>query len=98
MLLGEFVIRYPDLPRQGPEPDGDTVKFRPDSRALVEALRRPSGRPPDINARGVSVRLEAIDALETHFEETHQELAGANSARDALLRGLGFTGVTFFPD
>jgi endonuclease YncB( thermonuclease family) len=98
LLRGNFVIRYPDLPRQGPEPDGDTVKFRPDSRALVEALRRPSGRPPDINARGVSVRLEAIDALETHFEETHQELAGANAARDALLRGLGFTGVTFFPD
>jgi hypothetical protein len=25
---GKFVIRYPDLPSQGPEPDGDTVKFR----------------------------------------------------------------------
>jgi hypothetical protein len=66
LLAGEFVIRYLDLPRQGPEPDGDTVKFAPDSRALGEALPRVSGRAPDINARGISVRLEAIDTLETH--------------------------------
>src|SRR5215211_415294 len=98
LLRGEFVIRYPDLPRQGPEPDGDTVKFLPDSPTLVETLPRRSGRPPDINARGISVRLEAIDALETHFGETNQELAGGNAARDELLRHLGFTNVTFLPD
>ena len=98
LLRGSFVIRYADLPRQGPEPDGDTIKFRPDMPALVDALARPSGRPPDLNARGISVRLEAIDALETHFSETHQELTGANAARDELLRRLGFTNVTFFAD
>jgi Lamin Tail Domain len=98
LLHGEFVIRYPDLPRQGPEPDGDTVKFAPDSPALVESLPRISGRAPDINGRGISVRLEAIDTLETHFNETHQEHVGANAARDALLEQLGFTGVTFWPD
>jgi hypothetical protein len=98
LLRGSFVIRYPDLPRQGPEPDGDTVKFLPDTPALVEALPRRSGRPADINARGISVRLEAIDALETHFEETHQELVGANRARDELLAELGFTHVVFFDD
>jgi hypothetical protein len=98
LLRGVFVIRYPDLPRQGPEPDGDTVKFRPDSPALIETLPRVSGRAPDINARGISVRLEAIDTLETHFSETHQELLGANAARDALLAHLGFSGVTFWPD
>jgi endonuclease YncB( thermonuclease family) len=98
LLRGEFVTRYPDQPRQGPQPDGDTVKFRPDSPALVETLPRRSGRPPDINARGISVRLEAVDALETHFGETHQELAGASAARDELLRRFGFTKVVFFPD
>jgi hypothetical protein len=98
LLRGAFVIRYPDLPRQGPEPDGDTIKFLPDTPALVEALPRRSGIPPDINARGISVRLEALDALETHFRETHQELAGANTARDELLRLLGFTNVIFFDD
>jgi endonuclease YncB( thermonuclease family) len=98
LLRGEFVIRYPDLPRQGPEPEGDTIKFRPDTPALVETLPRRSGVPADLNARGISVRLEAIDALETHFQETHQELAGANAARDELLRLLGFTNVRFFDD
>jgi endonuclease YncB( thermonuclease family) len=98
LLAGEFVIRYPDLPRGGPQPDGDTVKFTPDSPALVDTLPRPSGGGPDINQRGISVRLEAIDALETHFEGAHQELAGADAARDELLRALGFTGVTFFAD
>ncbi|HEY8547291.1 MAG TPA: lamin tail domain-containing protein [Acidimicrobiales bacterium] len=98
LLRGEFVIRYPDLPRQGPEPDGDTVKFAPDQPRLVEALPRPSGAPPDLGPRGISVRLEAIDALETHFGVTHQELAGADAARDELLRLLGFTNVVFFDD
>ena len=98
LLRGRFVIRYPDLPRQGPEPDGDTVKFQPDTPALVEGLPRRSGSPPDIGARGISVRLEAIDALETHFAETHQDLAGANGARDELLALLGFTNVRFFAD
>ena len=90
-LFDRVAARYPDLPRQGPEPDGDTVKFLPDIPALVDTLPRRSGRPADINARGISVRLEAIDALETHFQETHQELAGANAARDELLAELGFT-------
>jgi endonuclease YncB( thermonuclease family) len=69
---------------------GDTIKFLPDSPALVEGLPRRSGRPPDINGRGISVRLGAIDALETHFGETHQELAGANAAprRAAAPTGL----------
>lgn len=98
LLRGQAISRYPDLPRQGPEPDGDTVKFRPDSPGLVETLPRPSGTPPDINVRGISVRLEAIDTLETHFGGTHQELVGANAARDELLRRLGFTNVTFFGD
>lgn len=98
VLRGQFVIRYPDRPRQGPEPDGDTVKFRPDTPGLVEGLPRPSGTPPDLTARGISVRLEGIDALETHFAGTHQELTGANAARDELLRLLGFTGVRFFDD
>lgn len=98
LLRGQFVIRYPDLPRQGPEPDGDTVKFKPDTPQLVEQLPRRSGRPPALNARGISVRLEASDALETHFAETHQELEGANRVRDVMLDRLGFRDVEFFDD
>jgi endonuclease YncB( thermonuclease family) len=92
LLTGDFVIRYPDVPRGGPEPDGDPIRFHPDTPALVEALPRVSGRGPELDARGISVRLEAIDALETHFAGT------ADAARDRLLAELGFTGVVFIAD
>jgi endonuclease YncB( thermonuclease family) len=96
LLYGQFVIRYPDIPNQGPEPDGDTIKFLPDHPQLVMDLPRISGRPPKINKHGISVRLEAIDALETHFNNTHQQLQGANMARDELLAHLGLEDVVFF--
>ncbi|KAH8193625.1 hypothetical protein TruAng_012208 [Truncatella angustata] len=100
LLRGSFVIRYPDIPLSGPEPDGDTVKFLPDNPAWVQGLPRVSGVPPKINSRGISVRLEAIDALETHYQDKHgknkhQELQLANAARDELLSQLGFTNVKF---
>lgn len=95
LLRGLFVIRYADLPGRGPEPDGDTVKFLPDRPDLVDTLPLASGTPARLNARGISVRLEGIDALETHYNGTHQELVGANAARDALLAALGFSGVRF---
>jgi endonuclease YncB( thermonuclease family) len=99
VLHGKFVIRYPDSPNQGPEPDGDTVKFLPDDAETVRDLPRISGRGPNFNSRGmVNIRLEAIDALETHFKNSHQELDGAHAARDKLLALLGFENVTFLPD
>ncbi|PVH69120.1 hypothetical protein DL98DRAFT_522365 [Cadophora sp. DSE1049] len=99
LLYGHFVIRYPDLPKQGPEPDGDTMKFAPANQSLVwntKLIPRRSGRAPKINRRGISVRLEAIDALETHFEGTHQELTGGKKARDTLLAKLGFTNIEYW--
>lgn len=99
LIKGEFHIFYPDIPRQGPEPDGDTVKFRPDNPILVERLERPGGIGPDFNGRGmINLRLEGIDALETHFDDMHQNLDLALAARDALLQRLGFGAVTFWPD
>lgn len=98
LLYGQIVIRYPDLPNQGPEPDGDTIKFLPDDPQLVMNLPQISGMPPKINKHGISVRLEAIDALETHFNNTHQWLDGANMARDKLLAYLGFENVVFLKD
>ena len=80
------------------QPNGDTVKFKPDTPTLVDTLPRRSGHRAQINSRGISVRLEAIDALETHFDNDHQELAGATAAREALLAQFGFNGVTSLPD
>jgi hypothetical protein len=98
VLCGQFVIRYPDMPRQGPEPSGDVIKFQPDTPALAGSLPRRSGIPVDIGPRGISVRLEATAALINRFGDAHQELAGANAARDLLLAELGFTNVRYFSD
>jgi len=99
LLYGQFVIRYPDSPNNGPEPDGDTVRFAPVKQDLVWDLPQRSGRPPKISKRGnIAVRLEAIDALESHFENTHQELTGAKTARDTLLAELGFRNIVFSKD
>jgi hypothetical protein len=99
LIKGHFWIHYPDHPRQGPEPDGDTVSFAADDLALVRHLHWYSGHGPNINARGnIAVRYEGIDALETHFQGAHQQMQFANAARDENLRLLGFTNVVFFPD
>ena len=98
LIKGEYHIFYPDLPRGGPEPDGDTVTFRPDNPELIRSLPT-QGRPPKFNGRKMtSIRLEGIDTLETHFQEMHQELDFANAARDFMLGQLGFTGIQFWPD
>ncbi|KAH7007927.1 uncharacterized protein B0I36DRAFT_300707 [Microdochium trichocladiopsis] len=98
LLLGSFVIRYSDLPNDGPEPDGDTITFHPNDKKSVKDLPR-TGRAPDFSGRGnIGIRLEAIDALETHFPKGRmwrQEKEGAEKARDALLYRLGFRDIVF---
>jgi len=99
LIKGRYWIHNPNKPRQGPQPDGDTVSFEPDSIDLVRNLPRFSGRAPDIRTGGrINVRYEGIDALETHFNNTHQDLSFANKARDFNLAQLGFTNVKFFSD
>jgi hypothetical protein len=45
LLRGQFVIRYDDIPRQGPEPDGDTVKFLPDTPGTCRDAAAQVGQP-----------------------------------------------------
>jgi endonuclease YncB( thermonuclease family) len=98
LIKGEFHIHYPDIPRQGPEPDGDTLKFLPDDRSLVEGLLQPH-RPPNFNGRNmINLRFEGIDALETHFSGMHQHEKLAEKARDQLLEKAGFGQIKFWDD
>ncbi|MFD9893220.1 nuclease [Amycolatopsis sp. NPDC059027] len=78
----------------GASPDGDSVRFYPDD---PQATKK-AGLKVRLNSRGgMQLRLDAIDALETHYRPQghgamlHQpaELADAASAR--LLALLGFT-------
>ena len=47
LIKGEFYIHYPWNPKQGPEPDGDTLKFKPINRRILESLPR-AGSPVKI--------------------------------------------------
>jgi endonuclease YncB( thermonuclease family) len=82
---------------QGYSPDGDSVRFQP---VNADAVRGLSGPPARINGRGhVQLRIEAIDALETHFSPPggngalHQPLGLAHEATDLLLDFLGIRNV-----
>src|SRR5262245_29513372 len=98
LIRGDFYILYPDLPKNGPQPDGDTINFLPDNESLITSLRRFSNRSPERKHLGTySVRFEAVDALETHFMNRHQSLAYAQAARDRMLELMGFGAVTFWP-
>jgi endonuclease YncB( thermonuclease family) len=82
-LRGTFVV-------VGKQPDGDSVRFAPDTPALLDELRR--GYRVDRSADGtVQLRLEGIDAPETHYGGQAQPLGG--TGRDLLLGHLGFRDV-----
>lgn len=79
----------------GASPDGDSVRFAPqDPGAWAAAGIRARGNA----AGGAQLRLDAIDALETHYTPPggtrwQQPAALAGAAADRLLSVLGFTGV-----
>jgi hypothetical protein len=81
----------------GSEPDGDSVHFVPDDPHAFRALHIPARLGP---GGRVQLRLDAIDALETHYTPPghgqgtrHQPLDLAHAAADLLLAQLGFSGL-----
>jgi endonuclease YncB( thermonuclease family) len=66
---------------------------------LVQALPQFNGKSAERKHLGTySVRFEGVDALETHFQNQHQNLEFANAARAAMLAQVGFAQVEFFDD
>jgi endonuclease YncB( thermonuclease family) len=87
----------------GFEPDGDSIRFLPDDRKLIEALPQ-LGSKVEFNAIGaVQLRLEGVDALELHFAaggpvgEIHQPRPAADDARDFLTKFLGLNPIQYVP-
>jgi endonuclease YncB( thermonuclease family) len=71
----------------GKQPDGDSIRFVPDTPDLLDSLRR-SFRVRPSGDGSVQLRLEGIDAPETHYGALAQPLG--TEARDALLDLCGF--------
>jgi endonuclease YncB( thermonuclease family) len=81
----------------GFEPDGDSIQFKPADPTLLERLDR-VGRPFRLTAIGsTQLRFEGIDALELHFDGSHQPRPLADQARDFLTGELGLNPVPYRP-
>jgi hypothetical protein len=81
----------------GFEPDGDSIQFQPANPQLLDQLDQP-GRPYRLTSIGsTQLRLEGIDALELHFDSTHQPRPLADEARDFLTGKLGLNPVPYRP-
>ncbi len=87
-LRGELVV-------VGKSPDGDSIRFRPDSPALVRTLD--NGARARASSDGTfQLRLDGIDAPETHYNGHAQPLG--EPARDALLAWCRFGEVRWVGD
>jgi endonuclease YncB( thermonuclease family) len=79
------------------EPDGDSIRFYADDVAQWERVPGPNAVRTNAGG-GAQLRLDGIDALETHYSPRgggplHQPVALAHQARDELVRWLGFRGI-----
>ncbi|POX56307.1 nuclease [Streptomyces sp. Ru71] len=77
---------------KGTKPDGDTVHFVADS---PDEWKLVGGKHPVIasSSGDAPLRLEGIDALETHYAGVHQPLEFGHAAASELLSWLGFNSV-----
>ncbi|MFZ5479036.1 MAG: thermonuclease family protein [Myxococcota bacterium] len=85
-IQGELVII-------GKEPDGDSLRFRADDPANFDDLYR-GWRIKPADDGSVQLRLEGIDAPETHYGKAAQPRG--DDARDHLLDLCGFANPKFF--
>lgn len=78
---------------EGYSPDGDSIRFRarnPDN------WKKLSGPAAELNARGhAQLRVEGVDALETHYQGYHQPMKLARAACRYLLSYLGIDEVVW---
>jgi endonuclease YncB( thermonuclease family) len=79
------------------EPDGDSIRFYADDPAGWQRVPGPNAVRTNTGG-GAQLRLDGIDALETHYAPRgaaplHQPIDLAHQARDELLRWLGFRSV-----
>lgn len=93
LIKGEYQV-------VGAQPDGDSVRFRPNNPELVKGFPQGDAKiTPSGKTQGTcQLRMEGLDALELHFltPADHQEIIAARRARDILLFSiLGFTDVQF---
>jgi hypothetical protein len=77
----------------GYQPDGDSIRFIADDPRLFLQLQRGNLIRPSQKDGSVQLRLEGIDAPETHYGIAAQPYG--NTSRDRFLGLLGFNGLQY---
>gem|GEM_PF-834201 len=88
----QFIVAHGTLTIIGRQPDGDSIRFIPDKLETLQNLPHASRLRPSKDG-SVQLRIDGIDAPETHFEGQAQPQGIA--AREVFLKSAGFTTVTF---
>jgi len=77
----------------GKRPDGDSIRFIPDSPEHLDDLQRADRKRISKTDGSLQLRLEGIDTPETHYGPHAQPMG--ERARDWLLEQAGFSDVVF---
>jgi len=86
VIAGKFHIK-------GFQPDGDSIRFQATNQANWDFFTWKTAS--DKATKKKQLRVEAIDALETHYQGYHQPRAFALAALEALLEMLRIDTVTY---
>jgi endonuclease YncB( thermonuclease family) len=78
---------------KGFQPDGDSIRFQADKPENWEFFKWET--EADKQAKKKQLRVESIDALETHYEGYHQPRPFALAALESLLELLNIKSVTY---
>jgi endonuclease YncB( thermonuclease family) len=86
VIAGTFHVK-------GFQPDGDSIRFQANNQANWDFFTWET--EADKNSKKKQLRVEAIDALETHYEGYHQPRAFALAALESLLELIQINSVTY---
>ena len=86
IIKGKFHVK-------GFSPDGDSIRFEALSDANWDSFKWQTKQNRKNPKK--QLRFEAIDALETHYQESHQPRAFGFGALEVLLKLLGIRGVSY---
>ncbi len=86
VIAGTFHVK-------GFQPDGDSIRFQANKPEHWDFFTWKT--PADKTTKKKQLRVESIDALETHYEGYHQPRPFALAALESLLEMLGIKSVTY---
>lgn len=90
--MAEYKVIAGTFHVKGFEPDGDSIRFKANNPVNWDFFAWPAG----LSKSGMKqLRIEAIDAMETHYDGYHQPRPFALAALESLLELLDIKSVTY---